>query len=149
MAAWAFLFSCLTSSSSQSQSFVVFTREISCWTLEEKFHIYAHLCIISYSVSLMFCCRSKCSKVNVTQNQLQWDKSRYFLVHCSFIVLFSVFFLLFSHSQRDVGFFAATWYKDLQMNNELEEKMSELSSPIIRNFVIPAGEYGEYFFCFI
>ena len=49
----------------------------------------------------------------------------------------------FSHSQRDV-LFAATWYKELEMNKELEEKMSELSSPTRRNFMIPAGEYGKY-----
>jgi len=36
---------------------------------------------------------------------------------------------------------STTWYKELEMNQELEEKMSELSSPIRRNFMIPAGKY--------
>ncbi|XP_015759782.1 PREDICTED: dipeptidyl peptidase 4-like [Acropora digitifera] len=35
----------------------------------------------------------------------------------------------------------ATWYKELQMNEGLQKKLSELSTPKRRNFVIPAGEY--------
>lgn len=42
----------------------------------------------------MFCCRSKHSKINVTQNHLTWDKSRRFLLHFAFTVLF-----YFSYSQ--------------------------------------------------
>lgn len=44
-----------------------------------------------------------------------------------------------------VGFFflLATWYKELQMNSGLREKMSELRTPKRRNFMIPAGKYGK------
>lgn len=92
---------------------------------------------------LTFCCRSKRSKVHVTQNQLQWDTSRFCLVHFSFIVLLSVPFAIFLIRNK-MFFVSATWYKELEMNQELEEKMSELSSPIRRNFTIPAGKYGKY-----
>ena len=33
---------------STSHSFAALTRELSSWTLEEKFHIYARQCIILY-----------------------------------------------------------------------------------------------------
>ncbi|KAL9958899.1 hypothetical protein ACROYT_G035972 [Oculina patagonica] len=36
---------------------------------------------------------------------------------------------------------STTWYKELQMNRGLEEKMSELWTPKRRNFMIPAGKY--------
>lgn len=36
---------------------------------------------------------------------------------------------------------STTWYKELQMNEGLQKKLSELSTPKRRNFVIPAGEY--------
>ena len=61
------------------------------------------------------------------------------------IFLFDSFFLFVSLRNIVILLspFSDTWYKELQMNKGLEEKMSELQSPKRRNFMIPAGKYRK------
>ena len=59
---------------STSHSFAVLTRELSSLTLEEKFHIYARLCIILYLLNFF-------TKANNEKNRLTPSEFRKLIIY--------------------------------------------------------------------